>query len=364
MKLPHPPFFLFGMGNRRKLLYKGGILYDALTGDMLRSWKPINEHIIPHEYTVKWQTREGKTYTIREDETGVCLLVEGTQTWLTGTPVHLPDFKGEAGGPFGNSHAHILKVLLHEVLVNIVDGKPMANLMIRTMPSYRDAAIICEALRRTGNLDLVKDWILGLSEPFDLARAGEREPDNLGQVLFMLSMVADKDHPLVARVLEQAETFRRTDFLEGRTDGAEHPVYQTKWLKFGLKSLGLPDDWHIPVSYDSYAPVFWFDFRGWAALGPAFTEKVKDASPHLAWAEAHFHGWDPPMPIAGKSYPLSWEHHGERDTPYGMTMVSPEFVDRRISAPHARHAAEMLLYFLDHAEAGRHRRDTHHLHAH
>ncbi|MDQ3002130.1 MAG: hypothetical protein M3Y08_12835, partial [Fibrobacterota bacterium] len=68
MKLPHHPFFLFGMGNRRKLLYKAGVLYDALTGEMLRSWSLVQEQIIPHEYAVKWQTREGKLYSIREDE--------------------------------------------------------------------------------------------------------------------------------------------------------------------------------------------------------------------------------------------------------------------------------------------------------
>ncbi len=33
MKIPHHPFFLFGMGNRRKFLYKAGTLYDALTGE-------------------------------------------------------------------------------------------------------------------------------------------------------------------------------------------------------------------------------------------------------------------------------------------------------------------------------------------
>src|SRR4051812_9909634 len=57
MKIPHMPFFFFGMGNRRKLLYKGGALYDASTGELLRSWMVLHEQIIPHEYTVKWQSR-------------------------------------------------------------------------------------------------------------------------------------------------------------------------------------------------------------------------------------------------------------------------------------------------------------------
>lgn len=352
MKVPHPPFFLFGMGNRRKLLYRGGALYDALTGEMLRSWKATHEQIVPHEFTVRWQTRDGKPYSIREDETGVCLMVEGTRTYLTGNPLRLPDFRGGEAGMFGNSHAQILRVLLHEVLINVVDGKPLANLFSRAAPTYRDAAIICEALRRTGNLDLAKDWILGLTEPLDLARDGRREPDNLGQVLFLISLVSDQEHPIVKRVLAEAEAFRRMDYICGPTEGAEHPVYQTKWMKFGLKSLGLPDLWRLPPSYDSYAPVFWLDYRDVPPGGPPFPERVKETAPYLAWAEAHFHGWDPPMPVPARGYPLSWEVHSGGDVPYGMGLVAPEFVDRRVSVPHARHAAEMLLYFLDHAQRG------------
>ncbi|HKP97428.1 MAG TPA: hypothetical protein VJ385_16910 [Fibrobacteria bacterium] len=345
MKLPHHPFFLFGMGNRRKLLYKAGALYDALTGELLRSWNPSHEQILPHEYAVKWHTKDGKIYSLREDETGVCLRVEGTQTYLTGNPIRLPDFKG-------SSHANVLKVLLHEVLVNVLDGKPLANFLVQAAPTYRDGAIICECLRRTGNLGLVKDWILGLREPFDYAREGEREPDNLGQALFLISLVSDKEHPLVAAIQEQARAFRNTDYIDGRTDASEHPVYQTKWLKFGLKSLGLGDPYKIPVAFDPYASVFWMDYKDISNNGPPFPEKVKEASPHLAWAEAHFHGWDPPMPVSSKTYPLSWEIQAERNEPHGMSIISPEFVDRRITTPQARHASEMLLYYLDKAPSG------------
>ncbi|MEO6098174.1 MAG: hypothetical protein ABIW76_21915 [Fibrobacteria bacterium] len=358
MKPLHPPFFLFGMGNRRKLLYKAGALYDALTGEMLRSWNPIHEQIIPHEYTVKWQSRENRMYSIQEDETGVCLLVEGTRTYLTGHPIELPDFRG-------TRETHMLKVLMHEVLINIVDGKPLTNFLVQTAPLYRDAALIAECLRRTGNLGLIKDWILNLKEPFDYAHDGEREPDNLGQALFLISLVSDREHPLVGKILEQVRNFQHTDFIEGRTDSAGHPVYQTKWLKYGLKCLGLDDPYTIPVSYDSYSTVFWMDYRDIPNHGPGFQEKTKSSSPHLAWAEAHFHGWDPPMLLASKSYPISWEIHTDRKPPYGMSLISPEYLVHRMSAPHARHAAEMLLYFLDQTRAYVHRetQSDHFLHA-
>lgn len=37
MRLPRCPFYLFGMGVRRKLLYRRGELLDALTGEVLRT---------------------------------------------------------------------------------------------------------------------------------------------------------------------------------------------------------------------------------------------------------------------------------------------------------------------------------------
>jgi hypothetical protein len=337
MKMPHHPFYLFGMGNRRKFLYKGGTLYDAVTGEILRSWTPIHEQIIPHDYMVKWQTRDGRLYSLEEDEEGVSLKVEGTRTFLTQGPLHLPDFKD-------NPHAHVLRILLHEVLINVVEGKPLGNFFTQARPTYRDAAVICEVLRKTDNLPLVRDWILGMEDPFDAA-GPDKEPDNLGEALFMLSMVADAGHPLVARLVEAARAFQKTDYIEGRTEGMEHPVFQTKWLKFGLKSLGLDDPYKIPVTFDPYSSVFWLDYRDVPSNGPPFPEKVKDATPHLAWAEAHFHGWDPPMPLPAKAYPLSWELQSQ--PPQGMKMISADYVEKKIVAPHARHAAEMLLYFLE-----------------
>jgi hypothetical protein len=338
MKMPHHPFFLFGMGNRRKFLYKGGTLFDALTGEILRSWSPINEYISPHEYCVRWQSREGKMYSIREDEEGVSLKVEGTQTFLTQGPIRLPDFKG-------SSHAQLLRVLLHEILINVLDGKPLTNFLVQSLPSYRDAAIICEVLNKTGNLHLVKEWLLGLDQPFDYLHG--KEPDNLGEALYLISLASDRFHPLVPIIHRSIETFRKTDYIEGRTEGGEHPVYQTKWLKFGLKSLGLPDEFKVPVAFDPYSSVFWMDYRDIGNNGPPFPEKIKESSPHLAWAEAHFHKWNPPMPTASRNYPLSWEVQTGQGYVHGMGLISPDLAGKEIITPHARHASEMMLYFLD-----------------
>ena len=250
MKIPHHPYFLFGMGNRRKLLYKGGALFDALTGEILRSWNPIQEQILPQEFKVKWQTREGRQYSLEEDENAVTLKVEGTHTILTAGPINMPEFQG-------SGHAAVMKVLLHEVLINVVEGKPLTNLLVQSSPSYRDAAVICEALRQTGNLGLVKDWILALPEAYDYA-TGQREADNLGQALFLLSLVSNKEHPLVAKIVHAAGMLRKFDYIEGRTEGGEHPVYQTKWLKaMGLANrtnVLFPDLSQRPASLPPWHP--------------------------------------------------------------------------------------------------------------
>jgi hypothetical protein len=140
-------------------------------------------------------------------------------------------------------------------LINIQDGKPLVNTTVYTKPWFKSAAIITMALKKTNNLPLVEAWIKGLNTPFDRNNnAGYAEADNLGQVLYMLSTVADKKHPLVSKILDEADNFDKGGFIEGRTaDMLPHPVYQTKWLKFGLKEMQLPDKYKIPVQYDSFS---------------------------------------------------------------------------------------------------------------
>ena len=59
------------------------------------------------------------------------------------------------------------------------------------------------------------------------------------------------DPPSIERFLG-VDSANGITYLEGKTDYALHPVFQTKWMKYGLKSLGLPDPYTIPKQYDSY----------------------------------------------------------------------------------------------------------------
>lgn len=340
MKLPECSFYLFGMGERRKFLYKAGTLTCALTGETIRKWDVASESICPAEYSVKLEMPDGKSTTIREDEKGVWVEEDGSRICLAESYVKLPRFERYR-------HASLLAILHHEILVNIVDGKPVPNLFVYSKPWYRDAAMMCMCLERTDNLHLVEEWICGLREPFDRNNAGNCEPDNLGQGLYMLSLVSDASHPLVETILRTIPQFRKENFIVGITDGQEHPVYQTKWLKFGLRSLGLDDPYEIPEVFDSYSALFWMDYPQAYVKGPHFTEESKDLYPYLGWAEAHFHHWMPTITFSEHRYPLTWEAHGSQADYNRMAPISQEYVKRRICAPHAWHAAEMFLYFLN-----------------
>jgi hypothetical protein len=121
-------------------------------------------------------------------------------------------------------------VLHHEVLVNVTDAGPLPNFYVYKKPWYRDGAMMALCLRATGNLDVIRDWIMGLTEPFDRNNAGENEADNLGQALFLISLVSDRNHPLVPKIQKELIRFQVQDqdsrYIKGRSDFAEHPVYQ------------------------------------------------------------------------------------------------------------------------------------------
>ncbi len=340
MQLPNMAFFLFGMGGRRKWLYKDGAFADALTGQVVRRWEVAAERIVPAEYAVHLETKDGHAVSIVEDEEAIWIETDGERQPLSQGHVNLPTFQG-------HRYASVLRVLHQEMLVNIVNGAPVPNLFVYRKPWYRDAAMVCMCLEKTLNLHLVADWILGLREPFDRNNANTCEPDNLGQALYMISLVSDASHPLAKTILEALPRFRTGSHIVGITDGAQHPVYQTKWLKYGLARLGLDDPYEIPPVNDPYSALFWMDYKEQHVDGPRFGERSRERYPYLGWAEDHFYG-EPPGEIGGGlEYPLTWESYAsEADYP-SMSVVSNEYARRKMCAPHTWHAAEMFLYLLE-----------------
>ena len=341
-ELPDVTFFLFGMGARTKLLYRDGILFDARSGRELQRWKVRREIMVPPDYTVWIETEDGGSLTLREDSEAVWIERGGQRTALDGTrsPVNLPDFKGKR-------FPRVLRVLHQELLVNITEAGPVPNFFVYEKPWYRDAAMMALAFKETGNLELLKPWILGLREPFDRNNKGETEADNLGQALFLISLVSDKNHPLVPKVLAEVPRFERSDatgkYIHGRSDFADHPVYQTKWLKYGLRALGLPDPYIVPKVADGYSALFWMDYREQHVAGKDSDDRGR--YPYLGWACDHFHGTKK-SPLSNRDYPLTWEERASEARYDGLKLVSPALVKIRNSPPHTWHAAEAFLLLL------------------
>lgn len=337
--LPDAEFFLFGMGLRTKWLYQTGALMKAPSGEVVRRW-PVEEAIIlPADYSVNLRTTDGRAIRIFEDEGGV-FIDDGKRELLPGTaaPVRLPDFREF-------KYPAVMRVLHQELLVNVTTNGPVPNFFVYAKPWYRDGAMMALAFRQTGNLDCIRDWILGLREVFDRNNAGETEADNPGQALFLISLVSDRNHPLVPKVLAAAARFETNGpdgkYLHGRSDFAAHPVYQTKWMKFGLRALGLPDPYAVPRQAEGYSALFWMDYRDTYVAG-------KDADdrghyPYLGWACDHFHGATK-SPISNRDYPLTWESQASQANYEGIKIVSPAYAREKIAAPHTWHAAEVFLY--------------------
>ena len=170
--------------------------------------------------------------------------------------------------------------------MNIVDGKPLPNLFVYSRPWYRDGAMVAMVLKRTDNLHLIKDWILGLREPFDRNNAGEREADNLGESLYLISLVSDRSHPLVPVVREQLKHFEKDRYIEGRSDFALHPVYQTRWARLGLTRWACLAPMMCPSSRTRTR-----GSAGGIARVVGTTRGNRGISmdyPYLTWAQAHF----------------------------------------------------------------------------
>ncbi|HPG38068.1 MAG TPA: hypothetical protein PLP19_06310 [bacterium] len=344
--MPDVKFFLFGMGNREKLLYKNGSLIKSLTGELIAEWPVQHEIIIPNQYRVEITNSTGEQIMIVENETGV-FITENNSTRLvprTNSPVRLPDFSG-------HKYSDILKVLHQEILVNIIDSKPVPNYFVYTNPWRRDAAMMAMCLQETGNIDLIGNWVTSLDDPYEHNNGSkhglpENEADNLGQTLYLLSFFADQNHPLVAKILDECQKITIQDsngiYIEGRSDFHNVPAYQTKWLKFGLRKLGIEDTYTIPQVEDNYSPLFWWDYTDYYVKTNLWKD---DKYPYISWAQDHFFS-EKTSPISNRIYPLTWEIDASEANYNGMRIIDEEYVVNRISSPHTWHAAEVFLYLL------------------
>jgi hypothetical protein len=345
-EMPDIRFYLFGMGGRPKLLYKNGELQNALTGMVLKKWPVRGDFILPHEYRVVILDSTGTVTIVREDSTGIWLERNGESELVPGTEqrIHLPDFRG-------SRFANVMKALHQEILINVIDGKPVPNFFVYPRPWYRDGAMMAMCLKATGNLDLIRAWIISLTDPFDRNNAGEAEADNPGQALYLLSLVTDASHPLIPKLLKALKSFEvhdgKTIFIRGRSDFSEHPVYQTKWASMGLEALGLPDPYAVPEARDGYGALFWMKREG--GSNSPLNSGESALYPYLDWASDHFFGTRTGK-ISNRDYPLTWEIGASQADYDGMRIVDERYVREKTATPHTWHASEVFLSLLESKE--------------
>lgn len=337
--LPDIKFLFFGMGDRLKMIYRDGSLFNAKTGKLLRRWKVKTATIVPSEYLVHLELENGKVVDIQEDTQGVYIYENGMQVIMAESRLSLPIFSDRKYSP-------ILRVLLHEILLNVDEGLPLANFLVYQKPRYREAVMMTMVLKKTDNLGLLTNWVVNLKEPYDRSIEGSPEVDNLGQALYIISMVSDNKHPLIEKVLEEVNGYENSDYIEGKTNDNFHPVYQTKWIKHGLKSLGMSDNYKVPLIYDNYSPVFWLDYKIQNVGGRQFDEITSLNSPYLTWAEDHFFSQKRGI-VSLSDYPLTWESDSKTANYSAMNVVGQGYAQSRICATNAWHAAEMFLVLVE-----------------
>lgn len=340
-------FFLFGMGNRDKLVYKDFTIREAdKDSTILVIDEAVTDTIIPDNYEVRVQTRSG-VVRIWEDSKGIWLDRDGHIDSLHTKPcyVSLPDFKGKRFG-------RVLRVLHHEILFNIRNSKIYPNIFVYKEPFLRDALMGTMCLEKTGNIHLITDWINNIDDVYDMQNR-EEEADNLGELLYMLSFIpSDSNISVRKKLIEEIRRVTITKdghkFISGHTDGVENAEYQTQILKLALQKNNMNDDYTSSITPGIYYDLCWFTDS--SEHKRSISQIIKDwrfdfndsPYPYLQWARAHYYQ-NYVAPFNTQDYPLSWEKRGGSAVFDGMEVISHTAVKEKICYPHMWTAAEMFL---------------------
>ena len=329
-------FFLFGMGNREKYIYRNCELIRYRDNSVIYSFGECDEEFIYDQYTVILAKKDGGRVVLLENEEGFFV----DDLCITKSKINLPSFENYR-------YAKQLRILHHEILINVIDGKPVPNYFVYNKPWYRDSAMMGMVLKATDNLHLIKDWVLSITDLYDRNNAGHEEPDNLGQLLYLISLFKDKDYPLVDKIINEAKRITENGLLTGLTDFGNHQIYSTLWLKFALKELKMDDSFlNIPEEFDNYARMFWMDRDG-IERDTEYKNEYNWLYPYLWWAVKHFEN----EPIEDKyleiTYPMSWEKEASQAKYEDIRQLSNTYADNKFSAPHTWHASEMFLYLIE-----------------
>lgn len=349
-----PEFYLFGMGNRDKFIYKNFQLVNIENDSVVYSFgDAVSDSIIPDEYMVRVKTNTGYI-VVYEDENGIWLQEGDRLDSLHSHYCHviLPDFAMK-------KFSKVLKVLHHEILFNIKDSQIYPNILVYRKPFLRDAFMGALCLEQTGNTNLLKSWIESINDIYDMQN-GEEEPDNLGELLYLLTLISpDSNLKVRHKLYEEIERKTVIDgnlkYISGHTDGNDNAEYQTQILKYALEKAGMKDSYT-----NARVPGFYYNLC-WFTKGDNNKQTLRQLLdfwrygdrdlpwPYLMWARAHYYG-NFQAPFNAQNYPLSWEQNGESAFYDSMKKISSKAVDDKMCYPHVWSAAEMFLKLIQYEE--------------
>lgn len=340
-------FYIFGMGNREKFIYKeGGLLIDFSTNEVVYTFNVKREKFLYDRYMVVVWTNDGKTYLIKENSYGAYLYdITDNEERLVKTLceseyINLPDFEDY-------EYPEQLRILHQEILVSFLGDSPVPNIYTYKKPWYRDGAMMALVLEKTKNLHLLRSWALSVKSLYDKNNKGNCEPDNLGQLAFVLSFFVDKNYPLIAEIYNEAERIAENGILTGLTDYGHHEIYSTLWLKYAFDRLDIRTDFiNIPKEFDRYARMFWMD-KSEVETATPFENEYDEFYPYLTWATYHFNGDEIDKSLLKIKYPMSWEIKASEANYDLIAPLSEEYAKGKCSAPHSWHAAEMFMYLIE-----------------
>lgn len=336
-------YYFFGLGNRRKLMYKKNCLIDVETKKELFTFQEKEHVIVPNLYAVLIETQDGDYIKIYEDNEGVHYKINKEDKIISKTNINIDlyNFKNQ-------KYQNIKKTLYGEILFNIKNNKIYPNVIVYDKPWYRDAAIACMVLKQTNNTDLIKEWTENIEEIYDKQNAGIEEPDNLGELLYILSTQENINEDLVDRIEEEAEKIANNNekgyYLNGKTDFGEMNLYQNLWYKLGIESVGREFSFDLDtIEEDSYtAMAWWSDYK----IDKETAMEGSKNYPYLSFATRHKLGKGK-IAINDSYYPLSWEKNASQADYDKLDNLNNSLKNGKLSPTHTWAAAEMLLFLMD-----------------
>ncbi|GAB6392188.1 MAG: hypothetical protein MdMp014T_1561 [Treponematales bacterium] len=246
-------------------------------------------------------------------------------------------------------------------MFSIIDGVPYARLFdyfhnergeSGSIVWYRDIAYVGLFLQAIHRVDLIEKFAQNIDEMYD-ANRGVKEPDNLGQILFLQSLLPHPNTALVNDIVAEARRIKDADgSLTGTTDGARSAAYQNGWLIYGLNALGMNDvalDFNPASAVDDngYSRLLWFTLpESAAAYTPHSKARTAWILPTL-WRSTYTSGGRQPYPYIN----IGMEHFAMRSgKPYTnpvLTQVVYPITWGDGTRPHIWHDVELFMYLME-----------------